>query len=40
MEHGVKKQRRHHSPQFKAKMALEAAKEERTVDLTPGSWSR
>ena len=31
MEFSVKKQRRNHSPQFKAKVALEAAKEERTV---------
>ena len=31
MEIGVRKERRNHSPQFKAKVALEAAKEERTV---------
>jgi len=31
MGNKVKKQRRNHSPQFKAKVALEAAKEERTV---------
>lgn len=31
MGNSAKKQRRNHSPQFKARVALEAAREERTV---------